>query len=404
MKKKSTYVGFLFIFIISLLFNSLGITAYAASATIKFSTESTVVSKGNNVTVSLSLEAEETIGEFEGYISYNTDILEFVEASNFISGGDGVLRISETSDSEATTKKKYTMKFKAREVGISDINLSDTPMVYNYEEGKEMSVSSNRITINVKAAKRVSTETSLSDLKISPGTLSPKFESNIYEYSANVNSDIADLVVSATTKDSSASVKVKGNDDLKDGENTITLTVTAESGDTKDYIILVDKEAEPVLEEANGDETKDNFKIISKDGKTFIENKNIYELIDIPENLEEPVGYVKTKLTLYGVDITAYTKVDDYENDFLLIYAMNDEGEMNFYQYDRVEETIQRYTGTIMTDVNNTKDNITSQEYNEKLTQLSIIIAVLSAICVLLILGIIKIYLKSKGYKEDNID
>lgn len=403
MKKKNIYIVFIVIFIISLLFDTLGITAYAASATIKFSTESTVVSKGNNVTVSLSLEAEETIGEFEGYISYNTDILEFVEASNFISGGDGVLRISETSNSEATTKKKYTMKFKAREVGLSDINLSDTPMVYNYDEGKEMSVSSNRVTINVKAAKRVSKETSLSDLKISPGILSPKFESDLYEYSTIVKGDVADLVVSATTKDSSASVKVKGNDDLKEGENTITLTVTAESGDKKDYIILVNKEAE-VSEETNGEETKDSFKVILKEGKTFIENKYIYELIDISEDIEEPVGYVKTKVTLYGVEIAAYSKVDDLGNDFLLIYAMNEEGESNFYQYDRVEKTMQRYTDIIMTDVNNSNDNITSQEYNGKITQLSIIIAVLSSICVLLILGIIKIYLKSKGYKEDNMD
>jgi hypothetical protein len=402
MKKRSTYLGLLLIFFISIIFESFEITAVAASATIKFSTDSTVVSKGNDVTVSLTLETEEAIGEFEGYISYDSEILEFIEASNFISGGDGVLRVAETNDSDEITKKKYTMKFKAREVGIGEISLSDTPIVYNYNEGKEMSVSSNRITINVKAAKRVSTETSLSDLKTNPGTLSPKFEPNIYEYSTKVDSDITSLVISATAKDSNASVKVKGNDDLKEGDNKVTLTVTAESGDTKDYIILVEKEATKDTDEAD-DETN-GFKVISEDGKTYIENKYRYEIIEIPEDVEVPVGYAKTKLILYGVNVTAYTKLDDLENDFLLIYALNEDGESNFYQYDRVEKTMQRYTGPMMTNVNNASDKVTSDEYSGRLTQLSIIIAILSALCVLLILGIIRLYLKSKGYKEDNLD
>lgn len=403
MKKRSTYLGLLLIFFISIVFESFEITAHAASATIKFSTDSTVVSKGNDVTVSLTLEAEEAIGEFEGYISYDSEILEFIEASNYITGGDGVLRVAETSDAEEITKKKYNIKFKAKEVGIGEISLSDTPMVYNYNEGKEMSVSSNRITINVKAAKRVSTETSLSDLKINPGTLSPKFEPNIYEYSTKVDSDTISLVISATAKDSNASVKVKGNDDLKEGDNKVTLTVTAESGDTKDYIILVEKEATKSTEEID-DETKDSFKVISEDGKTYIENKYRYEIIEIPKDVEAPVGYTKTKLILYGVNVSAYTKVDDLENDFLLIYALNEEGEANYYQYDRVEKTMQRYTGPMMSNVNNASDKVTADEYSERLTQLSIIIAVLSAICALLILGIIRLYLKSKGYKEDNLD
>ncbi|ROR26437.1 cadherin-like protein [Mobilisporobacter senegalensis] len=404
MKKRCIYLGLILILVINLIFNMNGITAHAASATIKFSTNSTVVTKGNNITVSLTLEAEEAIGEFEGYISYDADILEFIESGSFISGGDGVLRVAETSDTDGDTKKKYSMKFKAKEVGVGEIKLSETPFVYNYEEGKEMSVSSNQISINVKTTKRVSTETNLSDLKISPGTLTPKFDPYVYEYSTEVDSDVSSLIISGTAKDSNASVKVQGNNDLAEGKNTVTLTVKAESGDTKDYIIYVDKKAAATEDEPNADDSKDNFKITSEDGKTFIENKYRYEIIDVPEDEQVPAGYSKTKLILYGVNVTAYTKADDLENDFLLIYAMNEDGESGYYQYDRVEQTMQRYTGPLITDVNNTEDGVTFDEYNAKLTQLSIIIAVLSAVCILLILGIIKLYLKSKGFKENDLE
>lgn len=84
---------------------------------------------------------------------------------------------------------------------------------------------------------------------------------------------------------------------------------------------------------------------------------------------------------------------------------MNNEEEAGFYQYDRVEQTMQRYMGSVtMNTNNNSSDEKTSDEYNGRLTQLAIIIAVLSAVCVLLILGIIKLYMKTKGYNDNDLE
>lgn len=405
MNKRNGYLGFILILVINLFLSVNTITAHAASAAIKISTDSKVVTKGNNITVSLTIEAEETIGEIEGYLSYDPDILEFIDADKSISGGDGVLRVAETMEDTQKASKKYKMKFKAKEVGIGEVEFSDTPFVYNYDNGKEMSVSTNHLSINVKATKLVSTDTSLSDLKISPGELAPEFDPYVYEYSTSVDSNVSSLVVSSNAKDSGASIKVKGNTDLKEGKNTVILTVKAESGDIKDYTIYVEKQSSKGEDTTDTEGTNENFKVINDDGRTYIENRYRYEIIEVPEDVSIPEGYSRTKIILYGVTVTGYTKPDDLNNDFILIYAMNNEEEAGFYQYDRVEQTMQRYMGSVtMNTNNNSSDEKTSDEYNGRLTQLAIIIAVLSAVCVLLILGIIKLYMKTKGYNDNDLE
>lgn len=396
MRKIRSFIMILFVIMTVLV---CGVHAKAASATVDFTTSSTVVSKGNNLTVSMIVEAGAAFSEFEGTISYDPDVLEFLDSSSAITGGDGILRVSDTNSADSTTKKKYSMKFRAKSVGVSEITLTESPMLYEDVSGSAMSVSINRLTINVKTTKRVSTDTRLEALRISPGTLTPAFDSGLNEYTVKVSEDVKDLIISATAKDTKASVKVSGNRGLIPGENVVTVTVIAESGDTRDIKLYVTKpEALPVPDGAT-----DVFKVYQEGVKVYIENAYRYQVVEVPEGAEVPVGYEKTKLSLYGVDVTAYTKKDDLDNDFLLIYAMNQNGEMSFYQYDRVEKTLQRYTGlTEASTSNNHANSMGVDEYRNKLNQLSIVIAVLSGLCALLTIGIIKFYLKSRGYKEDS--
>ncbi len=381
-------------------------TVHAASATIGFTTESTVISKGSTVTVTLTVDAEEAIGEFEGYIAYDSKVLEYIEGNDLISGGDGVLRVSDNGLTDIAESKKYKMKFKGVKVGSSEIKLSETPIIYDYESGQEMSVSTNRISVSVKATKRVSSDTSLSSLKVSPGSITPEFAPETYEYTTSIDSDVSALVISAVAKDSKATVKVKGNEELVEGINDVIITVTAQSGDTKDYMISVDKKGNASEDTPSGEEEQvDNFSVYSMEGRTYIENSYKYEVIPVPEGVEIPVGYSKTKLILYGINVEAYTVTNDLENDLLLIYAMNEEGAAGFYQYDRIEKTMLRYMGPTVSESNPAEtDEMTSREYKTKLTQLSIIIALLSALCALLTIGIIRLYMKSKGYKMDDLD
>ena len=99
-------------------------------------------------------------------------------------------------------------------------------------------------TINVK--KGEATTLGLSSLKINGYTLSPKFSSNVYEYTINVlDPNITKLDVLATANVENAKVEVTGNTNLVKGENTITITVTSEDGKEKViYQILVNKDSD----------------------------------------------------------------------------------------------------------------------------------------------------------------
>ena len=75
-----------------------------------------------------------------------------------------------------------------------------------------------------------------------PDTLTPVFETGVYEYSMTVESDVTDIIISAIPSDSESIVKVDGNEELKAGSNTVTITVTSVSGVEKEYKIVVNKQ------------------------------------------------------------------------------------------------------------------------------------------------------------------
>ena len=66
----------------------------------------------------------------------------------------------------------------------------------------------------------------LSSLKVGNLELSPKFETNVYEYTAKYEGDDNKIDVKAVTTDPKYVVDITGNSDLKDGENIITILVS----------------------------------------------------------------------------------------------------------------------------------------------------------------------------------
>jgi hypothetical protein len=92
------------------------------------------------------------------------------------------------------------------EVGTCEIALSGSAMVYDSESGDAMSVSSNVLTINVKAAQTASSNAYLKSLKINPSVLSPEFNKNVFEYNTSVGYDTQNLIIDALPEDKKASV------------------------------------------------------------------------------------------------------------------------------------------------------------------------------------------------------
>lgn len=83
----------------------------------------------------------------------------------------------------------------------------------------------------------------LSSLKIDGYTLMPLFQPDILEYTLIVPADTASVNISAVPMDSAATVSGVGSISLPDINNTITVTVTAGNGNTRNYTLKIAKEA-----------------------------------------------------------------------------------------------------------------------------------------------------------------
>jgi hypothetical protein len=96
-------------------------------------------------------------------------------------------------------------------------------------------------------AQDASTDATLSGLSISESTLTPGFAPGTLGYSASVGNDVTSVTISATASDTNASVSGVGEKSLDVGDNTFTITVTAQDGTTNIYTIDITR-AEAVVE------------------------------------------------------------------------------------------------------------------------------------------------------------
>jgi len=130
-----------------------------------------------------------------------------------------------------------------------------------------------------------SSDSSLSALKVKEGAISPKFNSDKKEYAITIPYEKEEIKITATPNDSAATVNISGNKKLKEGENKVIITVTAEDGSTTDYVIKVTRKRVPLAL------TLLTVKCIDKDGS----------IVEIPLNPE------------FSLDVLEY-RIDDLES------------------------------------------------------------------------------------------
>lgn len=396
----------------------------AASADITFTSESKTYETGDVFNVELNISADVFPGDFTGYIRYSSDIIEYIGENERIAGGEGILKINDTVTSSDRNTRKYVLKFRAEERGFADISMRDGIELYEFEEGYLMSVSCNTLTLSIGAGDYSSSDCTLQSLKINPGKLDSAFLPDVYEYSTTVPYDTEKLIISAVPSDEEAEVSV-GNNALSVGQNRIVIEVTAEDGSTAKYVLYCVRESEKrntteveptetaenanygtgtdVPENAAGDITDiENYRsfyaeVVGDD--TVIFSDNLFYTAVRPEAVKIPENYTETSLAISGIRVTAYVPKGNPSSEFLLMYLKNADGNEGFYRYDRSEKTIQRYTpgeskGLIVSD-----DRIENEElkksYEKSLGTMTLIIAVLSAVCMLLLIVVIRFAVKA---------
>lgn len=107
--------------------------------------------------------------------------------------------------------------------------------------GQTKYVASNLLTSTKPEEETKSDNANLKSLVVENYEIVPNFSTNVTEYTLDVTSEVTELSIKAEPEDSKAIVTIKGEKELKDGENTIIISVDAEDGTTKLYEIKVTK-------------------------------------------------------------------------------------------------------------------------------------------------------------------
>ena len=103
-------------------------------------------------------------------------------------------------------------------------------------------------TINVTSEGEEATEgetevaNGLSSITIGDLELSPSFQTDVYEYTVKYIGEDTSLDIEAVATDPSYAVEIVGNEELKEGENTITILVSdSEGNNVATYQLTVNK-------------------------------------------------------------------------------------------------------------------------------------------------------------------
>lgn len=391
--------------------------AKAASADLSFFAEEPEVEAGREFALTLEISADMTIGDFEGYFTYDADIVEYTYGPACITGGDGYLKISDINAAPTSGLRSYVMTFTAKKRGMCEFRMSGIPVVYAYESGNSMSVMSEPYQLLVRAAADASSNARAAALRVSPGNLVPAFSPDVTEYEVELDASVERIIVSAVAADSKALVSISGNESLSDGDNDVNVTITAEDGTVCVYHILAKRlGAGSVLpvptEEPDGDgegggaqkEPEKPF-YLSEDGTMLCGNYR-YRLTDELAGIMIPQGYEADYLLVGGESITAY--MTSRQSEYCLLVLENEAGEVGLYRFDRKEYTIQRYEPEIVTvtDTGSLNQKVNellakTQEFEQKKNAMSILCGLLGVVIVVLLLACVRMRIRRRSYDED---
>lgn len=373
---------------------SLSFPAFAAR--IAFSDPSGKV--GDEITVSMKISGSEgeTINSSDVMLSYDSSALEFISGTG-ATGGAGSVRVVGNAEDPNGSELSFSLKFKALKAGSSQIKVS-TQEVYDKDSQMVAIDREGSSAVTITGSTGASADASLSELQISPGSLSPSFSADVTQYTATVGSDVEKITVSAASANAQADVSVSGNENLQIGDNQVVCKVTAPDGKTvKTYTIQVTKVEGTVSEEQTPQEENTGVQLKTPE--------RLITVLPASEGLDIPEGFTSCEVSIDGHDVQGWIWGEDQNPSYCVFYAMNENGEKDFYRYDLTEKTLQRYfrDPAAGSTSNGSTAAATADEYNSLLKDYNMrfwIIIGLIALSVVLLIVII-VLVATRGSRDD---
>ncbi len=184
----------------------------------------------------------------------------------------------DTSGRSGLTSRQvvYTFKFKVLKEATSTITATN---VEGTDEWGDVATT-NVVPITV-SSQNASSNNNLASLSVAGHTLTPAFVATTTSYTVNVPWTTTSVNVAATVADSTASLAGVGNKNLNVGSNAVTITVTAQNGDSKTYTLNIIRAEDPRS-------TDNNLSSLSVEGytlsPTFSANTTIYS-VTVPNEI-----------------------------------------------------------------------------------------------------------------------
>lgn len=238
---------------------------------------------------------------------------------------------------------------KAKIEGIGNVSLtSNVTNVVVKVTAEDGTVKSYNIKIERESSTVKSSDATLKTLDVSGYTLIPGFKSNVNTYSIKVKNNITGLNVKAIANSDKASVSISGNKNWKEGNNTITIKVTAEDGSVNNYIVNVERESS----ESKKDDSKssDNYlKELTIQSSHEIKpkfNKSVMSYnITVPYEVEKLNLNAITSEKNAKVEITGNEKFKVGELNVVEIKVTAEDGSVRIYSLNVTRSTTSSKTG-----------------------------------------------------------
>ncbi|NLL92854.1 MAG: hypothetical protein GX225_01720 [Clostridiales bacterium] len=318
---------------------------YAADVNGVVSSVSTTQDSEAKITVTFS--SQDLIGAIEAYVQYDSSALEFISGTTPLGevvGGNGRIKIFiDFCELNTTTVE---LKFKAKSLGTHNIYLT-ADSTFIGTDFQSMKLVADTGTVTVTSPITVSSDNTLSNLTVYgvkqdgntvPGWFWPAFDPWTTNYSLNVTTDITKLAITANATDSAKASVTVSDTTLNIGNNTITITVKAEDGSTKQYVLNVlraaQEEETPVTEPEPEPETP-------VERPTITIGSDTYTIIDVDDSIELPEGYERAQVEYKNVQITGAKGLG---TGIVLIALSKGDEAPELFVYDAKSGQVYRFT------------------------------------------------------------
>lgn len=319
MKKVIKLFSTLFISLLLIFSHTMNVNA--ASGTISVSSSTSKVVVGNTFNVTVKISSGTALGSWEWTISYDKNKLKLVS---------GESNVADTFQKEGTKSQSYTYKFKAVGTGSSKVTVKSYGAFDINEKSLSLSVGSKTISVITQAQLEASysKNNNLKSLSVDGLKLDSNFSKDKLEYKTEADSNTEEIKINATAEDSKSSVIGSGTHKVSEGENKFNITVTAENGSTKTYVLIVNvKDPNPI--------------------KIPIGNEELI-VIKRESSLQTPEGFEKTTVELENQKVPGFY---NELNDFTLLGLKDNEGNIKLYLYDIKNQKYTKYVEVMMNDV-----------------------------------------------------